>query len=246
MEPILSVFIVCAAAFLAGNLNALAGGGSFITLPALIFLGISPINANTTSAASLLPGYFGSVIGFKNLYRDLDRKHIITLAGIASASSVLGALLLINTKDEVFISLLPWLILLATLLFIFNPKRNKKEEKSRNLPQLLGVSLVSVYGGYFNGGLGIATLAALSLGREMSIKHLSAIKSLLSFLLTSVSVCIFFISGFIEWSYVFYMMVFSAIGGFCGAKLTQALPEIVVRKFIIFTGFLVTIILFLY
>ena len=245
MEPILSVFIVCAAAFLAGNLNALAGGGSFITLPALIFLGISPINANTTSAASLLPGYFGSVIGFKNLYRDLDRKHIITLASIASASSVLGALLLINTEDEVFISLLPWLILLATLLFIFNPKRSNKE-KSGNLTQFLGVSLVSVYGGYFNGGLGIATLAALSLGREMTIKHLSAIKSLLSFLLTSVSVCIFFISGYIEWSYVFYMMIFSAIGGFCGAKLTQALPEIAVRRFIIFTGFLVTILLFLY
>jgi len=245
LEPILSVFIVCAAAFLAGNLNALAGGGSFITLPALIFLGISPINANTTSAASLLPGYFGSVIGFKNLYRDLDRKHIITLASIASASSVLGALLLINTEDEVFISLLPWLILLATLLFIFNPKRSNKE-KSGNLTQFLGVSLVSVYGGYFNGGLGIATLAALSLGREMTIKHLSAIKSLLSFLLTSVSVCIFFISGYIEWSYVFYMMIFSAIGGFCGAKLTQALPEIAVRRFIIFTGFLVTILLFLY
>jgi hypothetical protein len=245
LEPILSVFIVCAAAFLAGNLNALAGGGSFITLPALIFLGISPINANTTSAASLLPGYFGSVIGFKNLYRDLDRKHIITLASIASTSSVLGALLLINTEDEVFISLLPWLILLATLLFIFNPKRSKKE-KLGNLPQFLGVSLVSVYGGYFNGGLGIATLAALSLGREMTIKHLSAIKSLLSFLLTSVSVCIFFISGYIEWSYVFYMMIFSAIGGFCGAKLTQALPEIAVRRFIIFTGFLVTILLFLY
>jgi hypothetical protein len=245
LEPILSVFIVCAAAFLAGNLNALAGGGSFITLPALIFLGISPINANTTSAASLLPGYFGSVIGFKNLYRDLDRKHIITLASIASASSVLGALLLINTEDEVFISLLPWLILLATLLFIFNPKRSNKE-KSGNLAQFLGVSLVSVYGGYFNGGLGIATLAALSLGREMTIKHLSAIKSLLSFLLTSVSVCIFFISGYIEWSYVFYMMIFSAIGGFCGAKLTQALPEIAVRRFIIFTGFLVTILLFLY
>jgi len=245
LEPILSVFIVCAAAFLAGNLNALAGGGSFITLPALIFLGISPINANTTSAASLLPGYFGSVIGFKNLYRDLDRKHIITLASIASASSVLGALLLINTEDEVFISLLPWLILLATLLFIFNPKRSNKE-KSGNLTQFLGVSLVSVYGGYFNGGLGIATLAALSLGREMTIKHLSAIKSLLSFLLTSVSVFIFFVTGYIEWSYVFYMMIFSAIGGFCGAKLTQALPEMAVRRFIIFTGFLVTILLFLY
>ena len=246
MEPILSVFIVCIAAFLAGNLNALAGGGSFITLPALIFLGISPIIANTTSAASLLPGYLGSVVGFKNLYRDLHHKHLMILIIIASFGSIFGALLLINTKDEIFMFFLPWLILLATLLFVFNPKRSNKEDKPGNLIQFLGVSLVSVYGGYFNGGLGIATLAALSLGREMTIKHLSAIKSLLSFLLTSVSVCIFFISGYIEWSYVFYMMIFSAIGGFCGAKLTQSLPERTVRRFIIFTGFLVTILLFLY
>ena len=246
MEPFIGVLIICVAAFLAGNLNALAGGGSFITLPVLIFLGIPPITANTTSAASLLPGYLGSVIGFKNLYRDLDRKHIITLTCIAGSSSILGALLLINTKDEVFISFLPWLILLATLLFIFNPKRTKKKGNHSNLPQFLGVTLVSIYGGYFNGGLGIATLAVLSLGREMTIKHLSAIKSFLSFLLTSVSVSIFFISGFIEWQYVFYMMGFSAIVGFCGAKLTQSLPEGVVRKFIIFTGFLVSILLFLY
>ena len=246
MEPILSVLIVCIAAFFAGNLNALAGGGSFITLPTLVFLGIPPINANTTSAASLLPGYLGSVIGFKNLYRDLNPKHLLTLTIIASSSSILGALLLINTEDKIFMSLLPWLILFATLLFIFNPKRTENKENRNNLPQFLGVTVVSIYGGYFNGGLGIATLAALSLGEDMTIKHLSAIKSLLSFILTSVSVCIFFISGFIEWSYVFYMMIFSALGGFFGAKLTQSLPEDVVRKFIIITGFLVTILLFLY
>ena len=143
-------------------------------------------------------------------------------------------------------SFLPWLILLATLLFVFNPKRTKKKENQNNLSQFLGVTFVSVYGGYFNGGLGIAMLAALSLGKEITIKHLSAIKSLLSFILTSVSVSIFFISGFIEWSYVFYMMIFSAIGGFIGAKLTQSLSEKVVRNFIIFTVFLVTILLFLY
>ena len=246
MEPILSVLIVCLAAFLAGNLNALAGGGSFITLPILVFLGIPPVIANTTSAASLLPGYLGSVLGFKNLYRDLHHKHLMTLIIIASFSSIFGALLLINTKEEIFMFFLPWLILLATLLFVFNPKRTKKKENQNNLSQFLGVTFVSVYGGYFNGGLGIAMLAALSLGKEITIKHLSAIKSLLSFILTSVSVSIFFISGFIEWSYVFYMMIFSAIGGFIGAKLTQSLSEKVVRNFIIFTGFLVTILLFLY
>ena len=135
----------------------------------------------------------------------------MTLIIIASFSSIFGALLLINTKDEIFMFFLPWLILLATLLFVFNPKRTKKKRKKKpnNLSQFLGVTFVSVYGGYFNGGLGIAMLAALSLGKEITIKHLSAIKSLLSFILTSVSVSIFFISGFIEWSYVFYMMIFS-------------------------------------
>jgi len=242
--PNLDLVIVCLAAFFAGNLNALAGGGSFITLPSLIFVGIPPVLANTTSAAALLPGYLGSVLGFRNLYKELDIKYLSTLILITSSAAILGAFLLINTKDEVFLSIVPWLILLATLLFILKPNLISKN-KSTYTYQYIGTAIVSVYGGYFNGGLGIALLAVLSFGKNLSIKNLSAIKSLLSFLLTTVSVTVFFFNGFIDLSYVFFMMVFAAIGGFFGAKLTQALPEKTVRRFVIFIGLLMSFLLFL-
>ena len=95
---------------------------------------------------------------------------------------------------------------------------------------------MSTYGGYFNGGLGIALLSVLSLGKEFSLKQMSAIKSFLSFLITTVSVIIFFLNDFIVWSYVFYMVFFSIMGGFLGAKLTELLPSQWVRRFIILVG----------
>ena len=96
--------------------------------------------------------------------------------------------------------------------------------------------MVSTYGGYFNGGLGIALLSVLSLDKQFTLKQISAIKSSLSFLITFISVSIFFFNGFIVWSYVLYMMFFSVLGGFFGAKITEALPTIYVRNFIIIVG----------
>ena len=127
--------------------------------------------------------------------------------------------------------------MIATILFIFNPSL---ESKSQNLQasnlQKVGVSFVAAYGGYFNGGLGIALLSVLSLGKNLSLKQMSAVKSLLSFLITAVSVTIFIVFDFVVWSYVFYMILFSVVGGFFGAKLTESLPTIIVRRFIILIG----------
>ena len=232
---ILNLFLVCLAAFLAGGLNSLAGGGSFITLPALLLTGIPPVLANTTSAAVLLPGYLGSVLGFKHTFSTLDFIQIIPLLLITILFSVVGAIVLINTADEIFLKFIPFLILVATLLFIINPS-SKVGTTASTFYRNIGLSFVSAYGGYFNGGLGIALLSVLSLREDYSLKQISAIKSLLSFLITTVSVTIFFINGFIVWSYVFYMVFFSVLGGFFGAKLTEVLPTTLVRKFIILVG----------
>lgn len=232
---ILNLFLVCLAAFLAGGLNSLAGGGSFITLPALLLTGIPPVLANTTSAAVLLPGYLGSVLGFKNTFSTLHFIQIIPLLLITILFSVVGAIVLINTSDEIFLKFIPFLILVATLLFIINPS-SKVGTTASTFYRNMGLSFVSAYGGYFNGGLGIALLSVLSLREDYSLKQMSAIKSLLSFLITTVSVTIFFINGFIVWSYVFYMVFFSVLGGFFGAKLTEVLPTSLVRKFIILVG----------
>ena len=215
----------------------MAGGGSFITLPALLYSGITPILANTTSAAVLLPGYIGSVIGFKNTFSTLDLKKLIPLLALTIIFSIGGAYLLINSSDEFFLQFIPFLILIATLLFLFNPTSELASvNTSASLPQKIGLSIVSTYGGYFNGGLGIALLSVLSLGSQFSLKQMSAVKSLISFLITTVSVCVFLFNGFIVWSYVVYMIIFSVLGGFTGAKLTEVLPTKLVRKFIIFVG----------
>lgn len=215
----------------------MAGGGSFITLPALLYSGITPVLANTTSAAVLLPGYLGSVIGFKNTFSTLDLKKLIPLLALTIIFSIGGAYLLINSSDEFFLQFIPFLILIATLLFLFNPSSELASvNSSASLPQKIGLSIVSTYGGYFNGGLGIALLSVLSLGSQFSLKQMSAVKSLISFLITTVSVCVFLFNGFIVWSYVVYMIIFSVLGGFTGAKLTEVLPTKLVRKFIIFVG----------
>ena len=234
---ILNLLLVCLAAFLAGGLNSLAGGGSFITLPALLFVGIPPVLANTTSAAVLLPGYFGSVLGFKNTFSTIDYKKILPLLLISIICSVGGAISLINTSNEFFLKFIPFLILIATLMFIINPSLNQTQSStSSGFLRNIGLALVSTYGGYFNGGLGIALLSVLSLGKEFSLKQMSAIKSFLSFLITTVSVIIFFFNDFIVWSYVFLMVFFSIMGGFFGAKLTELLPSQWVRRFIILVG----------
>ena len=215
----------------------MAGGGSFITLPALLYSGITPVLANTTSAAVLLPGYIGSVIGFKNTFSTLNLKKLIPLLVLTIIFSIGGAYLLINSSDEFFLQFIPFLILIATLLFLFNPSSELASvNSSASLPQKIGLSIVSTYGGYFNGGLGIALLSVLSLGSQFSLKQMSAVKSLISFLITTVSVCVFLFNGFIVWSYVVYMIIFSVLGGFTGAKLTEVLPTKLVRKFIIFVG----------
>lgn len=233
----LNLFWVCIAAFLAGGLNSLAGGGSFITLPALLYAGITPVLANTTSAAVLLPGYLGSVMGFKNTFSTLNLKKLMPLLALTIIFSIGGAYLLINSSDEFFLQFIPFLILIATLLFIFNPTSELASvDTSANLSQKIGLSIVSTYGGYFNGGLGIALLSVLSLGNQFSLKQMSAVKSLISFLITTVSVSVFLFNGFIVWSYVLYMVLFSVLGGFAGAKLTEILPAILVRKFIILVG----------
>tara|TARA_Y100000766_G_scaffold216633_1_gene188496 strand:- start:474 stop:893 length:420 start_codon:yes stop_codon:yes gene_type:complete len=134
---------------------------------------------------------------------------------------------------------------MATLLFIFNPQTVRRNSQSpRVVYQKIGLSFVSTYGGYFNGGLGLALLSVLSIDKEFSLKQLSAIKSLLSLFITLVSVSIFFLNNFIAWSFVFYMMFFSILGGFIGAKLTEVLSNQLLRRFIILVGISLSISLF--
>jgi len=241
-----NILFVGIAAFFAGMLNALAGGGTFLTLPSLIFIGVPPVAANATSATALLPGYLGAAFGYKRIYKDIDKQYLIKMLILVTVSSVVGAFLLVNTPNSTFLNLTPWLIFAATVLFILSPYITSKSEPGRDNKKLhsLSVFLVGGYGGYFNGGLGIALLSVLSLNTKISLVQTIALKSLVSFILTLVSVLFFSISGLIEWPLAVSMMLLSTLGGYLGAKLTQRISKELTRKMIIFIGVVMTIIMF--
>jgi hypothetical protein len=163
------------------------------------------------------------------------------------SASILGALLLVKTPNSIFLNLAPWLILVATTLFILSPyitnQSNSGAYKNKSL-QSLGVFLVGGYGGYFNGGLGIALLSILSLNTSINLNQMIALKSIMSSVLTLVSVMFFAISGIIKWPLALSMMLFSMLGGYLGAKLTQKLSKELTRKIIISIGILMTIFMF--
>ena len=152
--------IIIGAAFFAGVLNAIAGGGSFLTFPALVFIGVPPIAANATSAVAVFPGYLSGAAGFKSEIRSFDRRELFSLLCLSVMGGVAGALLLLVTPSEVFSFIAPWLLLLATLLFAFDKKIRNWTQSERGVNPVgktVATLAVTTYGGYFNGGLGIVS-----------------------------------------------------------------------------------------
>jgi uncharacterized membrane protein YfcA len=226
-----------AAAFAAGVLNAIAGGGSFLTFPALVFAGVPPLAANATSAMAVSPGYLGSVLGFRSELQSLPRTQLQREVAIAAIGGLIGAGLLLVTPDRVFSSLVPWLLLVATALFAAGPllaKRNAGQgHPAWRLPGLMGVA---IYGGYFNGGLGILLMALYTLTGENRLNTVNALKNLNSFVLSLLSVAAFAVAGAIIWPQAVWMMALATAGGWVGARWAKQLPASGVRWFVICTG----------
>lgn len=235
------------AAFGAGMLNALAGGGTFLTLPALLFAGVPPVNANTTSTAAVLPGYASAAFAFRRTLRDVSPRRLVPLILVTIIGSIFGAKLLLGTSNEFFQRLAPFLILFATFLFAMGPRlKNLVQNKSGgNTYGLLGIGVLSSYGGYFNGGLGIALITLLSLFGSKSLTEANGLKSLLSVVLTVVSVSVYALSGNIEWPIALGMMLFCTVGGYMGARLALKLRTDILRRFIVALGLFMSAVLFL-
>lgn len=152
------IVLLAVAAFLAGGINTIAGGGSFLTFPALIFVGVPPISANATSAAVVLPGYLGGALGFKKELAEIETKRLIQFVCLALIGGLAGSLLLLVTSSETFKAMVPWLLLVATFIFAIGERVRRWAESRENfpkIPELTSLLAVSIYGGYFNGGLGI-------------------------------------------------------------------------------------------
>lgn len=273
--PWAAPLLLALAAFGAGVLNAMAGGGSFLTFPALVFTGVPPIAANATSAVAVSPGYLGSVLGFRPELAALDRRLLRREAMVSAMGGLCGAGLLLVTPAKVFSGLVPWLLLFATVLFALGPSIVRLMAHpptpsgsalgggaggggsglghSAGVPaapdrlarwRMPGLLLVSVYGGYFNGGLGILLMALYTLVGEARIHTANALKNFNSLVLSLLSVVAFALAGAIVWPQAVLMMVCATAGGFAGARLARRMPASAVRTLVIGTGLLMSAVFF--
>lgn len=255
MDTLSDGILLASAAFAAGILNAVAGGGSFLTFPALVFVGVPPIAANATSALAVCPGYLGGALGFQSELRALEASLVRREVALAATGGLLGAVLLLVTPSRVFSGLVPWLLLFATALFATGPRiatwlgssgaastvSAARTARWRNAG-LLGVA---VYGGYFNGGLGILLMTLYTLAGESRLHTINGLKNLNSLVLSVISVGAFAWAGSIVWREGALMMASAILGGFAGARLARHLPETWVRKLVIATGLTMSILFFL-
>ncbi|PRY19930.1 hypothetical protein CLV78_11620 [Aliiruegeria haliotis] len=228
------------AAFGAGIVNTIAGGGTFLTFPALVFTGLPPVVANATSTVAVFPGYLGGALGFREDMATFERRALLRLAGITLAGGLVGSLLLLVSSNEAFSAVVPFLLLFATLVFLFGAEiRSWAARHARDVtPEgAVGLFAVSVYGGYFNGGLGIVLLALFSLWGMTSIHSMNGLKTGLSFVLSSISVLTFSVAGIVEWPQAIVMMVAASVGGYAGAPIARAVPAWCVRAFVAVIGF---------
>ena len=243
----MDILLILIAAFSAGVLNTIAGGGTFLTFPALVFIGVPPVVANATSAVAVFPGYLGGVLGFREELRSFDKTQMLRLLMVTFVGGLIGAVLLLVSSNKAFSFVVPFLLLAATLAFLYGDQiRAWATKKSHAVTPYGTVSLllVSIYGGYFNGGLGIILLALFALWGMVDINKMNGLKMGLSFALSAVSVAVFAIGGLVVWHYALGMMVAATLGGYAGAPIARALPKSVVRRLIALVGFSMSAVFF--
>lgn len=239
--------LLVGAAFAAGVLNAVAGGGSFLTLPALVFAGVPPIMANATSALAVSPGYLGSTLGFRDELRRVPARRLKREMAISALGGIAGACLLLVTPAKVFSGIVPWLLLFATGLFAVGPTLARRAmAASRTLDPWRepGLLAAAIYGGYFNGGLGILLMALYAVTGEAHIHTANALKNLNSLVLSWLSVAAFVLAGAIAWREGLLMIVAATAGGFLGARWARRLPAQWVRLGVIVTGLVMSLVFF--
>ena len=156
--------LLAIAAFFAGMLNTVAGGGTFLTFPALVYTGVPLVAANATSAVAVFPGYLGGAAGFRGEIRALNRCMLLRAVAATAAGGLVGSLLLLVSSNEAFAAVVPFLLALATLVFAFGDRLRNVMEKHATGAGYVGTIAVAVYGGYFNGGLGSCCLRCFHCG----------------------------------------------------------------------------------
>lgn len=242
-----ATILLFAAGLLAGTMNAAAGGGSFVSIPAMVATGMPAVAANASSTVALLPGTLASAWAWRHDFRSFEGVRLAPMLAISVAGGLAGAVLLLVTSERAFDALLPWLLLTGTLAFAFG--RRLGPVLRRVVPvgprTVLGAQVVlSTYAGYFGGGVGIMMMAVWSVLGDLDVKAMSAARTLLVSAANAVAVICFAIAGPVHWPETLVMLVAAILGGYFGARLARRVPAPVLRGFVIVFGFAMTAVFF--
>jgi len=241
------------AAALGGALNAVVGGGTFITFPALVFAGVPAIQANATSSVVAWPGAVAGVFAYRE---DINlRRSLLVALGVAGfAGGAVGAWLLVHTPSAAFVRLVPWLLLFATLLFTFGGRisgwlgRGHSGLNGSAGTVMLGVTLgqfvISIYGGYFGAGMGILMLAAYALANLGNIHTMNGVRSILGVLINGVAIGLFIYNRAIVWKPALVMIVGSTLAGYFGAVIARRIDPAKVKRFVMAVAWAMTVYFF--
>ncbi|MEO0317951.1 MAG: hypothetical protein RL404_1628 [Pseudomonadota bacterium] len=248
--------LVGAGAFAAGAMNAMAGGGTFFSFPAMLAAGVPPVMANASNTVALWPASLASGWAYRREAMR-HRRWAALLAVISVLGGLIGGLLLLAVSNETFSKLVPWLLLAATTLFAFAPQvsrliawmKGHMKIASSDQPGSKGGALfqlvVAIYGGFFGAGMGILTLAALSIQGFEDAQEINALKNLTSAMNYTVAALTFVIAGAISWPHTLVALVTAAIGGHVGAVFARKLPNLWLKRVVIVVGAVLTVLYFL-
>lgn len=241
--------VVLAAAFAAGAINAVAGGGSLVTFPTLLAVGINPVPASITNTLGLMPGYLGGTHAYRAEVAD-QRHRVRVLLVPAALGAVAGAAALLLAPQSVFEAVVPYLVLLAGVMLALQPRVARwiasRPKAARELPPLLLVVtfLGGAYGAYFGGVLGVILLAALGSVLADGLQRVNALKSVLSVVINGVAAAIFVFSPYVHWTTVVVMGVGSVVGGRLGVGWARRLGATQLRRVVVAVAFVAAAILF--
>lgn len=247
-DPVVAYLVLCLSAMAAGAVNSVAGGGTLLSFPPLlrVFAGLenAGVLANATSTVALLPGSLAGGFGYRKEVREC-RALITRLLAPSLLGGAVGSLLVTRLPPSVFEALVPWLILLAALIFLIQGPIKRLVGTAKHGPPsasttagvIAGQFLVAVYGGYFGAGIGILMLSILPFMGTENIHQTNAAKTILAAVINGVTVVIFIAEGVVVWHYALAMAAAAIVGGYLGAHFARKLPTVYVRALVIVIGF---------
>jgi uncharacterized membrane protein YfcA len=243
-----SYLLLIIAALAAGLINSVAGGGMFLTFPALVFTGVPSIIANASSTTALIPGIFASSWAYRGDLRKTTGIPFLPLLIVSLAGGIVGALLLLFTPQRTFDSVIPWLLLAATLLFTFGPRIAPDLKRAFRMSSGTVVVIqffIGIYGGYFGGAIGILMLATWSIYGLTDIHVMNANRTLMGAATNSIAAVLFIFARKIWWPQTLVMLVAAIIGGYIGARLAKKVDPRYVRAIVTVVSAGITIAFFL-